>query len=291
MKKDSNIDNLLELVKKVNSDLISSEKPVINLMQSRELFEEFEYLHENIYNHKNFSLDTNNRLESILHILANMANMDFSGIAEVKDNFDHLDYFAFSLNHTSDRIREQVDFLQIFKHLLNAYRDAHIITDSKGVIIHANEVLRNLFEIEDSLYRGIQIKDFFNSFPIKTKYSLEFVNSCGNHGIVSGYNENKIASTVLRISSRQILNDDHESLGYCYKIERMNHDIYRQNESSETIKLVESIYDQNTPDSDLEKREVLLSISRKYSLKTELNFREILILNSVNEQLDELENP
>ena len=287
MSKTDNLGSLLELIKKINSTSTNPKDSSFNWTQSKELFEEFEYLHDNIYNNKNFSLNTNDRLESILQILSDMANMDFSGIAQVNENLDHLDYFAFSLNHASDRIGKKVKELNYFKKIVNSFNDSFIITDNKGIINFLSKTIDKGLNIEEENTVGIPIKVFFNSLEIKTKYSIDFVNTCVEHEIEAGYFENKIADTVLRVTSKTCYNEQGLKHGVCYKIEQLDQTIYRKHDSLNT-NYIHSVYKEIAQNSKNERKELLLSIASEYCQKTELNCREILILNSINKELQDL---
>ncbi|MFT5823969.1 MAG: transcriptional regulator with PAS, ATPase and Fis domain [Crocinitomix sp.] len=272
--KKTEVSELIGLIKGINSEFSKEQTPKINIKQCKELYNEFSILNENIYNGDNHAFNTNDRLEALIEILSEMGNLNFEKIADVGEEFDHLDYVGFSLNHTNQRLKEQWNVSNRFEAVLGSFSDSLIVTDEKGDILYLNKSFQKHLSVPLSRYLNKHISQLF--VLLMVDYGIDFIHGCAQHGIVKEYCKNPTADIVLRVSLRPYASKGGN--GYCYKIERLNADLYQSELSS---KLIDTIYVDKplTPNQQIEE---LKLIAEQYAAKDSLNFREVMILNKVN---------
>lgn len=257
------------------------------------IHKQFQILDENIFNHKEVSINSNDRLEELVDIMSSIANLDFSRIAPVGEEYNHLDYIAISLNMMRDRLEQKFNDLLRVKNVFNALSDLHIITDLDGIIIDVNNVLQSKFKIHPDNVLDGDIQSFFQLEEITANYGLDFERDRVIHGIKQGYIPNQNAKVVLKVSASVYTDETNKEIGYHYKIRPISKGFYSdKSEDSDEDEIMDTL---NTLVAQIkrnkkktrEQEEVLREIRQTYMDSTNLSLIETMILNSVNEILNE----
>lgn len=291
----SHIDTLVDMLATLNERVIlDTSLSYLTKEKCDLIFEQFKILDRNIFDHKKNSIDSNDRLEQLVYIMAQLSKLNFDvEEAPVRDKYNHLDYFAFSLNMMRERLEERVNKLKRIEEVLDSFSDLYLITDLKGIILHANAVLTEQYQIPLDDLIGKHITHFFQSSAIKNNYSLDFARDRLVHGIKQGFIHNHQALITLRISAKVYTSDLKLEKGYCYKVEAMNSLLYKKNTINGVSELSNS-QDSKTHNNvnfesiNNEMKEIILSIRQTYTDKAVLNLTESAILNSVNSLLDKI---
>ena len=181
------------------------------------IYRQFKKLDTSIYNHKELSVDTNDRLDELTDIMSSMADLDFSREAEVREEYNHLDYIAISINLMRDRLEDRFASLSRIKAMFDALHELYIITDEEGTVLVANQALEQLYGIEKSSLQGKHIKCFFETATIKEHYNIDFGKDAIDHQTMSGLTLSKQAKARLKVSVRSFNLPDKKK-GFVYKI-------------------------------------------------------------------------
>lgn len=286
------VEVLLEKLTYLNERLLKGNSlDCITKTEYDQLYGQFKLLDRNIFDHKNFSIDSNDRLEELVDIMASIADLDFSTEATVKNEFNHLDYIAISINLMRERLEERVAYFKNFRSVLDSFDDLHLITDLNGLILYSNGALADKLKVQPKDVIGQHVKSFFDGIIRKKEFSLDFIRAFGIHGIDQEFIENKTSQIVLKVSGKAYLSDGKREIGYCYKVEPMIKALYSNSIRHSAKNQVQSTFEQldqltKTQMQNQEQQEVLREIAQTYADKTNLNFMEIMILNSVNQLLD-----
>jgi len=232
------VDLLTSLNEKVKLDKSLS---YISKEDCDELYTQFELLDRNIFDHKKVSIDSNNRLEELTFIMAQMTDLNFSQEATVREDYNHLDYIAISLNMMRERLQEKVNRLKRTNAILDAFNDLYLVTDLKGLITDTNNKIQRYFNLAKNDVIGMHIKDFLESQ--KGFFGIDITRNFNIHQLKRGYLENTESEVVLRVSGKVYASQGVED-GYCYKVESLIRALYvRPNDSSNTTeKQIDSIY-------------------------------------------------
>lgn len=185
-----------------------------------QIFEQFEMLDSNIFDHKQFSSNSLNRLDRLSFIMSKIADLDFSIQAEVGDLNNHLGHIAFSLNLMRERLEEKFKLFKLVKATFDSFQDVYLLTDKDGNIEYANNKLFYL-GIRQGHIIGKNIKQFIFSKLVVIRYGLDLKFKDETHDLVSDFIDNEDADSILRITRKNVSEDQ-----YAYKIELMNRATY-----------------------------------------------------------------
>ena len=138
------------------------------------IYNQFKLLDTSVFNHQKTSIDTNDRLHELTDLMSSYANFDFSRKPEVKEEYNHLDYIAISLNLMRDRQEERYNSISLAKIGLDHLNHSCLITDKFGVIKYANNVFFDSYKIKKEEVHDISIKALFEKKVFKDYYHISF---------------------------------------------------------------------------------------------------------------------
>lgn len=289
---ETKIEKIEEIISELNAK-VKLDKSLAYLSKEDydRVHKQFQILDENIFNHKEVSIDSNDRLEELVDIMSSIADLDFSRIAPVGDDYNHLDYIAISINMMRDRLETKFNELMRVKNVFNGLSDLHIITDLDGIVIDVNETLQSKFKIHPDDVLDGDIQSFFKSDAIVSNYGLDFERDRVIHGIKQGYVANEGSKVVLKISASVYKNNEGREIGYHYKIKPISKGFYTEkvtdseDEIMNTLNTLVAQINHNKVKTK-EQEDVLKEIRQTYMDSNDLSLIETMILNSVNDILD-----
>ncbi|MBL4752317.1 MAG: PAS domain-containing protein [Flavobacteriales bacterium] len=132
-------DLLFDLTTKVKLD---PDLSYVNDRQYDQLVNGINQLSVNIYNHKEVSVTSRDRLEHLTDVITSMGRLDFSHKAMDSGNHNHLDYFSISLNLLRKTLDKKIKEIQFYHDITHSSTDLVIVTDTKGKIVHINNQLK-----------------------------------------------------------------------------------------------------------------------------------------------------
>lgn len=286
------IDVLLDMLTDLNSKVQRETKlTCLSKDEYDQLHGQFKLLDRHIFDHKDLSIDSNDRLEQLVDIMSSIADLDFSQEAEVREEYNHLDYIAISLNLMRERLEQRVFEMKRMAHVIDSFTDLYLITDLDGLILRSNKVLKTHYQINEDEVVGMHIKSFFESPLLKSNYSLNFDRDRVIHDIQQGFIDTPNTDVVLRISGKVYHAENGEEIGYCYKVEPISKKLYLNTASEKTksnlISELQQVIDKMSAEISRgeEQRQILKDIQQTYIDKNDLSFMETMILNSINEHL------
>ncbi len=285
------IEQIEEIISELNTK-VKSDKTLTYISKEDydRVHRQFQILDENIFNHKENSIDSNDRLEELVDIMSSIADLDFSRIAKVGDEFNHLDYIALSINLMCDRLERAFSELMNVAQVFDALPDLHLITDMDGEVLRVNKVLEEKFQIHPSNVVGGNIKTFFDSALIVGNYGLDFERDRVVHNIQQGYFPNTNAKVVLKVTASIFKDDAGNEAGYHYKVKPVSTGFYSaegdnsEDEVVEALNVLVANIGRSSARSK-EQEEVLKEIRQTYMDSSNLSLIETMILNSVNQIL------
>lgn len=234
------LDDLSDLNKNIALDKTLSYVPREKI---EELFEQFDMLNSNIFNHKRVSNDSLNRLDNLSFIMAKIADLDFSYEAEVRELDNHLDHIAFSLNLMRDRLKEKLENYRLIESTLNSLHDIYIVTDYSGRIVYTNDQFK-LLGIKKQYSFGMNIKEFIFSKLVVYGHSIDMVFDEKKHELEDGFIDNENSETVLRLTRKQINSEFSDEINFAYKIELLSKKFYTvRPKPEEDTNVIRTIYD------------------------------------------------
>ena len=211
------LNNLSDLNRNIALDKSLNYLPTEKVEQ---LFEQFEMLDSNIFDHKQFSSNSLNRLDRLSFIMSKIADLDFSIEAGVGDLNNHLDHIAFSLNLMRERLEEKFKHFKLLQATFDSFQDVYLLTDKDGNIEFANDKLFYL-GIRQGHVIGKNIKQLIFSKLIVFRYGLDLKFTDETHNLVTDFIDNEDADSILRITRKNVSKDQ-----FAYKIELMNRATY-----------------------------------------------------------------
>jgi len=279
----SEADQIEELLSTLNSK-VRMDNSLTDLCREdfSKIYKQFKALDTSIYNHKEFAIDSNGRMDDLIDIMSSIADLDFSREAEVQDEYNHLDYIVLRINLMKDRLFERFQRRDHIKNVFDAFEDLYIITNEKGFILQTNKAIKKYGLQEENLV-GSHIKKFFEHENIQKVYGIDYDRVRSIHGLERGYRNSPNSNTVLQIFMQSYTSPNHVN-GFFYRITPQNIALYNNCYEEEIInklkELKKTIADEFFKTN--QKTELLRQIKEIFEDSSDLNFMEMSILNSIN---------
>lgn len=180
-KGNAELTTILKLMSNLNEKISAADNTTLPKADYDALVYEFMHLDNNIFNRNSITLDSNNRLDHLVDVMTSIGDLDFSKQAVVNDEYSHLDYIAVSLNLMKEHLQEKIDSLKRISDVFDCFNDIYIITNEEGRITSINDSAIEQLGISKADFKNIPIKLFFDSYQIRSKYSIDFTNSIMNN--------------------------------------------------------------------------------------------------------------
>jgi PAS domain S-box-containing protein len=144
------VNTLVDIISDLNHKLLLDEDLIcVTDDDFNKIHEQVNKLRVNIYNHKEISNESKDRLEELTDIISTIPALNFSKRALVTGSDNHLDYIAIGLNLMSHHLEKRINPLLTCEKILNSIQDMVIVTDLKGNIQYVNPYALKVLKYPD----------------------------------------------------------------------------------------------------------------------------------------------
>jgi len=220
-----NIQDLLaDLTTKIKLDPTLS---YINDTQYDQLVNGLNDLTINIYDHKEVSETSKDRLDHLSDVMTSMAALDFSKEARDDGNYNHLDYFAIGINLLRNTLGKKMEEYQLFHNVTRSIDDLIIITDTKGTVRFANEQLKEFLGhdarslIGEGVYNIIvPNRELFDMEDLMGNSSFHLKHNIPLNSVLVHLYHKDVHSILVNMSVSLLKNDKGEGEGFIFIVSK-----------------------------------------------------------------------